>query len=452
MKVNKSRSWRSVTEPVYVTSYYNTPDDGLTEYVVALRAESRVHLKPGEQCSFGPFQTEFQPTTITLATQYAPASDGILIPSRLVLTCTIKSDRINGALAAAKSAANDLSTDLAFAHNAHVGAPEAWYLYEVASAGRLRKFAQTHAEIPPPSHLASGRRFDADMFRSFLQTSKDHLSTKRRGQLYRAKQFYNLALGQWEGSRALFAGQLIFMAAEGLTELARPTYYASQGKTEEKLLERYIADAIQSKGAIPEGATTEQRARILEVFQRVGTPGFALSNAKSKLDADIRRETIFASSKKSHDALNTATNVLEHGYDSASEVRKHLLPHVDPGARCVRHWVLQQTVEDPTLFAAMTTGPYELPLPVRGGRMIVNGEFESPEAFPIVPLADPFKLTPRRDRQSTAVEPDAQSQLPAGLEMRNLQKGITWPADTLDAEIRANAIVMRRMFNYEPAL
>jgi len=276
-------------------------------------------------------------------------------------------------------------------------------------------------------------------FRNFGREDHNLKEQKRVGQ---AVGRYGKALENWAQWRAIYAAQYLFMAAETLTTLARRRYFAKERTTEDELLKPFIGKL--ETAFIPANCTAEDAIAIWGVYERAGLPGIITDAARNKLNAEIRRKTIFRESPATHDALNKATNGMEHGFDGLGRTHRLVIPHLDQAATCVRKWILEETVRDETLISQLLTGECGTPLRTGKFSLIVGAEFRSDKPF-ATPAANcsPFRM----EVVPSAPTPKVKSLMPSSVELRSVTPFLHVPESTFKAEAELHAERYERIYN-----
>jgi hypothetical protein len=418
--------------------------EDLKAFVVSFRCHSHIYVPWGHCFKLPEFPTADGQMQFAIMSEFGKHSSGLAFPKHLILQTAVYARTMKDAHLAAISGATNAASWLAFLHNAHIEAPLRWFSYETKDTQEWRRIGQIEYESSPPQFIHQTRAYQPDLTEKFfLSYGPGDATPKEWSRVARAIGLYGKALENWAQWRATFAAQYLFMAAETLTKLARRRYFAQEQTTEEALLKPYIDKLREGAPVIPAGASPEDAAIILEVYDRVGLPGFILDTAKNKLNAEIRRKTIFRESPATHNALNRATNGMEHGFDDVGITHRLVLPHVDQAAACVRKWILEQTVRDEALIPLLLTGECGTPLRTGKYSLVVGAEFRSTNSFATpAAAAPPFRLT----AVPGAPAPTAGSLMGPAVELRAVVPHFYVPLPTFKAETELRAETYEKFY------
>jgi hypothetical protein len=317
-------------------------------------------------------------------------ADGHTPQAYLVLRAICHGETRQKALAVAHWAAHGIVKLLAFFHNTAIAAPELWHAVRLAPGDKWLEIVQYQYEDLPARLAQYFRFFTPELFApAAIQLYSKNPDDAEK--IDRAIDLYNEAIRGWELQTEIPAAHLLFMAAEGLTDIALRLYCEREGKTVEQLkaplLEAERQNLISKKN---KKATDEDRRNLEAILSRVGDPGLVVNRVDSTLKSEARKQIIFAEAPEAHQALKAATDGLEHGFRNAEEIRAKINAHVDRAATCIRNFILNHAIPDVALVAELTSARWAAPLPIRRHTLTADCLIRLPDkAAPFTSPGDP---------------------------------------------------------------
>lgn len=377
----------------------------LKHYALQLLCESMTFLNSTMPTELPVEVTDTGRCTFMILDEIRPTNGSLWASKNLIFRTVLKGRSLQDAMNRANKHALLHVTFISFLMNSHVGPPRPWTIYEVGTADAWRAFRQAEWEQIPPPSLQNIRILQPDVIREFY----NKFAPKNMADmplLQRSMDLYNVALKYWNIFHTVFASHYLFIAAEGLTDLAVPIYLASKGKTEEDLIEEIIPELIAAY--LPNGLKKGEKKAMRADWKVRGYPGKLIDQAKSIVKSKARREVIFDGFPDAYIALNKATNGLEHGTGDHNEFRgKAFVAQLENAAVCIRSWILHQLISDAALLTKLTSEPYRLPIMTLDAIVAVEGEFKSEHER--VPTSDPcgalYQLTVHAEGRLRGEEP-----------------------------------------------
>ncbi len=253
---------------------------GPRNFVIVLKGSSSVRIPLGTGARFvlGAVQGQAE---VRVLTNWADSGFSHPIPRELWIDVRLEAGSIDEAIDQARVLASAIAPVVAFATNAGIGAMEPHVAFEVTAGMAERDFVEYF--VPDERGLVpQSRAADPDVI---VATADAAFASAHWKGIATALAHYFAALGHYHvGGEALAVGHL-FMAAEALREATLFEYCSTSGRSE--------ADIMADEGH-------EHRGHLL---------------------AWARREIIFAGDGEVYSAAKRASDGLEHGFRTVSEVR-----------------------------------------------------------------------------------------------------------------------------------
>jgi hypothetical protein len=409
-------------------------DQPLKEYAVQLRCESTT-FPPATDGTLilPPDETDAGKVQFRMRIEHRPGSDGRLVPKYLVFSTVLKGRDMQDAMNRANERVLLHASFISFLMNAYIGPAIPWTIYETGPTDSWRAARQAETEQRAPLSVRTTRKMDADVLDAFYRQPPPKVSDEHLQLLQRSIDLYGIALKHWNIFHSIFAAHYLFIAAEGLTDVAVPMYLARNNKTEGQLIEEIVPEVIHKY--VPEDVKKSERTAIRADWKKRGYPSNLTGEAKSIIKSRARKEVIFEGYPEAYVALNKATNGLEHGFGDHNDFRgKAFTKQIENAAFCIRSWILCQLLTDQDLLAKLTSESFALPLVRLDPVIAANSEFKYGQKF--VPRSDPCGALCELSVRFEGSEPVASAKplFGEGVESRIIETTVSLPALTLSEQ------------------
>jgi hypothetical protein len=336
------------------------------DYVVVIRAGSRLRFLPNEQLSIVANLNERQ-RKITFRTRYSEEGFQSAVPRELWIDARGPASTLNNAIEDFTNMAMFFTTVISFCINGYAGDCKFHLAYDNSVGKKQRDFFQqfVHEEHDMPS---ISRRIDPELVKVVINKLGEH---KRSERLRRAISQYALALSYWNPGNEILATAHLFMGTEALVPIYRDIELIKSGLGKAKEL------ASKWKISIKE------------------------------LDSTIRRRFLFKGDQKCHRDAKRASDSFEHGFLPFHIIRPLASTVRNKTAKYLRGSLLELLDLPLKIENQLKNFPYDKPLGTVGYIRYLRGKLisDKPElarpdqAYPIVEWRFKIKSFAIKDRK-----------------------------------------------------
>jgi hypothetical protein len=307
------------------------------EYVVVIRAGSRLRFAPNEQFRVNVQTDGIRSISLTFQTRYNDEGFKTPVPRELWIDARGSARSLNSAVTEFTNAALFFSTVISFCANGYAADCRFHLAYDNTPGLTKREFFEHFVEdergLPRPS-----RRIDRALAETAIDVLGRHKHTER---LRRAIVQYVLALKYWGKGEETLAVAHLFMGMETLVPVMRKNELARL-----KLVE-------------PQ-----------ELADHWGIP-------KSALDPTIRLDSLFQGDQECHKYAKRASDGVEHGYLGFDEIRAIAVDVREKTAAYLRTAIIKLLQLPTDTEQGLLKSPYEKPIGTEKYVRYLRGHLES---------------------------------------------------------------------------